>query len=109
MSADGAAAERRREGPAHDHHIGQPHEQPQFTEGVGQIDVGLIGDRLAQAAPGEVVAVLAQGPRDLVGAVGMARHDDQEQPVGQMIQRPDDGHFLVLVGAGGDDDGAVVD
>ncbi|MNE31819.1 hypothetical protein D3C80_1254070 [compost metagenome] len=39
----------------------------------------------------------------------MAWHDDQEQPVGEMIQRPDDGHFLVLVGAGGDHDGAVVD
>ncbi|MND98625.1 hypothetical protein D3C80_909860 [compost metagenome] len=26
-----------------------------------------------------------------------------------MVQRADDGHFLVLVGAGGDDDGAVVD
>ena len=109
MAADGAAAQRRGEGAAHDHHIGQPQEQAQFAQRIGQVDVGLVADRLALAAPGEAVAVVVQGFGDGVGPFRVARHDDQEQAVGQMIQRADDGHFLMLMGAGGDDDGAVVD
>src|SRR5690606_41740554 len=51
------------EGSAHDHDVRQPKEQPQLAQSVGQIDVGLVADRLALTAPGEAVAVVAQGLR----------------------------------------------